>query len=69
MKNPFSKPKPKIGDIQIDANGSEWVLVGVAYLGSLLVKRNSLAHRVHAEYSTAVAKSLTIEDTSSKNIQ
>jgi len=55
---------PKVGDIQTDVDKSEWVVIGVS---SKLhppsrVRRNSLAHRVHAQSSSEIAKSLTIQE-------
>jgi hypothetical protein len=49
----------KVGDIQIDENGTEWVVIAVAGREIVSrVQRNSLAHRVHAEGSPNIAKSL-----------
>lgn len=48
----------KIGDIQIDNNQTEWVIVGITHTGVSRVKRNSLAHYVHAQRSPEIAKSL-----------
>lgn len=54
------KTHPKIGDIQTDTDKTEWVVVGVGHLGLSRVRRNSLAHRVHAQRSEDIAKSLVI---------
>jgi hypothetical protein len=51
---------PKVGDIQIDNNKSEWVVVGVTHSGVSRVKRNSLAHQIHAQSSIDIAKSYTL---------
>lgn len=50
--------KPEVGDIQKDANGSEWVIVSVHRLGPSRVLRNSLAHKIHARSSEVIARSL-----------
>lgn len=50
--------KPKIGDIQTDSNGIEWIVVGNSHTGISRVKRNSLAHTIHAQSSPDIAKSL-----------
>jgi hypothetical protein len=50
---------PEQGDIQIDADKSEWIVIGATNLGVSRVKRNSLAHKVHAESSPAIAKSFS----------
>lgn len=57
------KPLPKVGEIQIDNDGSEWVIIGIGHMGISRVKRNSLAHRVHAQSSPEIAKSYTKEET------
>jgi hypothetical protein len=41
---------PKIGDTQIDKDKSEWVVVGVTHLGLSRVRKDSLAHKIHAPY-------------------
>jgi urease accessory protein UreE len=51
---------PQIGDIQKDENGQEWVVVGIVHSGVSRVRRNSLAHLIHAAYSPEIAKSVTI---------
>lgn len=51
---------PKVGDIQVDKNESEWVVVGICHLGISRVKRDSLAHEIHAQSSPEIAKSLTV---------
>lgn len=48
----------KIGDVQIDKDKSEWVVIGVNHSGISRVRKNSLAHQVHAESSPDIAKSL-----------
>jgi hypothetical protein len=53
--------KAEIGDIQIDGNGNEWVVVGVTTRSTSRVRRYSLAHQVHAEGSAIIAESLTKE--------
>jgi hypothetical protein len=57
--------KPKLGDIQIDKDGSEWVVVGVTTRSVSRVRRYSLAHHVHAEGSPTIAESLKVEDDAS----
>lgn len=52
----------KIGDIQIDSNKTEWVVIAVNHSGISRVKRNSLAHKIHAEGMPAIAKSLTLNE-------
>lgn len=51
----------KIGDIQIDSDGSEWVIIGVTHIGVSRIRRYSLAHQVHSEGSPEIAKSLNKE--------
>ena len=52
----------KVGDIQIDDNRTEWIVVGIFGRGlTNRVRRNSLAHRVHAQLSPEIAKSLAEE--------
>lgn len=51
---------PKIGDIQIDKDKSEWVIISATPVGISRVKRNSLAHKVHAESSPDIAKSYVV---------
>ena len=48
---------PKVGDIQIDKDRSEWIVIGVNRVGVSRVRRNSLAHRVHAQSSPEIAQS------------
>ena len=49
----------KIGDIQVDEEDkSEWIIIGINHSGISRVKRNSLAHKIHAEVSPEIAKSL-----------
>lgn len=59
LKTLHVKPKPKVGDVQIDRDG-EWVIVSPSNgrLGPSRVRRNSLAHHVHADGNEAIAKSL-----------
>lgn len=57
------KEIPKIGDIQIDADKSEWVVIANSYSGVSRVKRNSLAHLIHSAYSPEIAKSYTQKET------
>lgn len=52
-----SNKKP--GDIEIDENKVEWVIIAINYSGVSRVRRNSLAHRVHAKTSPEIAKTLT----------
>jgi hypothetical protein len=59
---------PKVGSIQIEADKSEWVIVGTSNSGVSRVRRNSLAHKVHAESSPVIALSyIKKEEDSSKN--
>ena len=51
------KEKIKVGDIQIDENKSEWIVIGVTHM-----RRNSLAHKVHSQISPIIAKSYVIEE-------
>lgn len=51
----------KIGDIQVDSDKSEWVVIGVTHTGISRVRKNSLAHIVHAKMSPEIAKSLDKE--------
>ena len=51
---------PKVGDIQIDNNKTEWVVIGATHTGISRVKRNSLAHKVHAQSSPEIAKSILV---------
>lgn len=51
----------KIGDIQIDSDKSEWVIIGITHTGVSRVRRNSLAHKIHAQDSPEIAKSLSKE--------
>lgn len=53
---------PKAGDIQIDEDGSEWVVIGATRVGISRVRRNSLAHRVHAQSSPEIARSYVIPE-------
>lgn len=53
------KSLPKIGDIQIDDNKSEWIVIGISHTGVSRVRRNSLAHEIHAQGSPEIAKTLT----------
>jgi hypothetical protein len=52
--------KTKVGDIQVDDNMMEWVVVGVGHMGISRVRRNSLAHFSHAKVSPEIAKSIDI---------
>ncbi len=58
----------KIGDIQTDANKTEWVIVVITHSGLSRVRRYSLAHQIHALNSPEIAESLT-KDTSFLNTQ
>lgn len=52
----------KVGDIQTDIDNSEWVVVSITGRDRVSrVRRNSLAHRVHAERSAIIAQSLDKE--------
>jgi hypothetical protein len=52
----------KVGDIQVDHDKSEWVVVAVAGRNRVSrVKRNSLAHYLHAEVSSEIASSYQAE--------
>lgn len=64
MKNvPKNKiTNPKVGDIQVDNIGMEWVVVGVTTLGISRVRRNSMAHIIHARRSAEIAKTLLDEN-------
>jgi hypothetical protein len=53
-------PRPKIGDIQIDDDKTEWIVVEITHSGISRVKRNSLAHLVHSAYSPEIAKTYVI---------
>lgn len=59
MKN---RPLPKQGDIQIDNDKSEWIVVSATPMAFSRIKRNSLAHKVHAQSSPDIAKSYTVKD-------
>lgn len=48
----------KIGDIQIDKDKKEWIVIGVNHTGISRVRRYSLAHQVHSEGMPEIAKSL-----------
>lgn len=52
----------EIGDIQTDPDGSEWVIISVggAFKPSR-VRRNSLAHHIHAKSDSKIAVSLQEE--------
>lgn len=50
--------KARIGDIQTDPDGTEWIIVGTTQTTVSRVKRYSIAHEVHARSSEIVAKSL-----------
>ena len=52
----------KLGDIQIDSNGSEWIVVGVATRHVSRVRRYSIAHQVHAKDSPVIAESLEVDE-------
>lgn len=52
----------KIGDVQVDANNTEWVVVGVSHSGLSRVRQYSLAHQVHAQAVPEIAKSLERKD-------
>lgn len=56
------KVRIRIGDIQTDDHDEkvQWVVIGVTHLGISRVKRDSLAHLVHAQSSPDIAKSLTL---------
>lgn len=47
-----------IGDIVIDNDNTEWVIVGISHTGLSRVRRNSLAHEIHAQGSPEIAKTL-----------
>jgi hypothetical protein len=56
-----------IGDIQVDRDKdgnvlAEWVVISIYPRGLSRVKRNSLAHQVHAEGTPEIAKSLQIKE-------
>lgn len=51
--------RPKVGDIQTDRNNSEWVIIGITHSGLSRVRRNSLAHQVHALDMPEIAESIT----------
>lgn len=51
---------PYIGEIQIDKDGTEWVVVGITHSGVSRVKRNSLAHLIHAQHSPEIANKLVV---------
>jgi hypothetical protein len=56
---------PKVGDIQRDFNGSEWIVITVTGRGiTSRVRRNSLAHQIHAENSPVIARSLMTSEVS-----
>jgi hypothetical protein len=63
---PPPKKKPEIGDIQVDLNGSEWVVVGTTTRSVSRVRRYSLAHQVHSEGSPRIAESLVVTDVSTE---
>ena len=50
--------RSKVGDIQVDKDGSEWVVIGVGHTGLSRIRRNSMAHIIHARRSQEIAKSL-----------
>ena len=52
----------QVGDVETDPDGSEWVIIspGGVFKASR-VRRNSLAHHVHAESSAVIAASLEKE--------
>ena len=52
----------KIGDIQTDSDKSEWIIVAITNTKPSRVRRNSLAHKVHAQSSPDIAKSYTLKD-------
>lgn len=53
---------PKVGDVQTDIDGSEWVVISVFGRNrTSRVKRNSLAHYIHAEVSPIIAESFERE--------
>ena len=56
--------KPKVGDIQIDDDKTEWVVIGITHNGVSRVKRLSLAHYVHAQSSPVIAKSFILPENS-----
>jgi hypothetical protein len=51
---------PKIGDVQIDRDKSEWVVIGVSHSGVSRVRRHSLAHQTHSTGVPEIAKSLKV---------
>lgn len=56
----------EVGDIQIDEDDSEWVVVSISMLNgqqrASRVRRGSLAHHIHAELSLVIAESLDKEE-------
>lgn len=57
-----TKALTQVGNIQMDSNNQEWVIVAITHAGLSRVKRNSIAHLVHAKYSPEIAKSVIIEE-------
>ena len=52
--------KPEAGDIQVDPDGSEWVIIAVYGRGLFTrIRRDSLAHQVFAKDIPVFAKSLS----------
>jgi hypothetical protein len=53
----------QVGDIETDPDGSEWVIVslGGAVIKPSRLRRNSLAHHIHAQSSPTLAASLEKE--------
>jgi hypothetical protein len=55
----------EIGEVQTDLDDSEWVVIGISFANgqqrASRVRRNSLAHHVHAESSPRIAQSLDKE--------
>lgn len=49
-----------IGDVQTDRDKTEWVIVGITHAGLSRVRRNSLAHYIHAQHSPEIAKAIVI---------
>lgn len=55
-----SMPKLKIGDMQIDPDKSEWIIISVYGNRISRVRRYSLAHHIHADGDPEIAKSLQV---------
>lgn len=61
MSGQDSNLKVEVGDVVTDQFG-EWVIISIHEGRISRVRRNSLAHKIHAQSSSIIAKSLIVEE-------